>query len=167
MTPRPSSQGRFVRKTAPRPFTTSNPSLPRLTFLHGPLSRRRFFKTSAGLGGIALVAGQRTANAAHGNGDPKPIPQGLQVFAPADLTVFHVLAPGYPGFGMDPATNDASVITDFNGTIGLTYVAGMGTHTNKATNTVRRLPFEVDMRFMEGTYIAVDGKPRHRTFAFV
>ena len=71
------------------------------------------------------------------------------------------------GFEMDPATNDASVITDFNGQLGLAYIAGMGTHTDRATGTVRRLPFEVDMRFMKGTYIAVDGKPRHRTFAFI
>jgi hypothetical protein len=76
------------------------------------------------------------------------------------------MAPGYPGFG-NAATDDPSVITDFNGHVGVTYVQGWGTHTDKTTGKVKRLPWEVDLRFMKGAYVASDGKQRHRTFALI
>ena len=86
----------------------------------------------------------------------------MQFLAPGDLTIFHVEAPGYPGSGLDPATNDPSLITDFNGQVGLAYVRGTGTHSALGT-----LPFEVDLRFMKGVYVGSDGKHRNRTFALI
>jgi hypothetical protein len=99
--------------------------------------------------------------------DPRPIPGGQQFLFP-DPTVFHILLPGYPFFpDNNPATNDPSVITDFNGHVGLAYVQGMGTHTNLLTNAVRHLPFEVDLRFMKGEYIGADGRNHHGAFALI
>lgn len=59
-------------------------------------------------------------------------------------------------------TSDPSLITDFNGHVGLTYVRGMGTRTDKATGGTQHLPFEVDLRFMKGVFVAADGLAQAR-----
>jgi hypothetical protein len=97
---------------------------------------------------------------------PRHIPSGLEFLG--DGTFYHVFAPGYPPPGSNPPeTNDPSVITDFNGNIGLAYVQGMGTHTDKTTGDVSTLPFEVDLRFMKGEYIGQDGRHHHGAIALV
>ncbi len=97
---------------------------------------------------------------------PNPIPGGLDALG--DGTIFHVLLPGYPPIGSpSPAANDPSVITDFNGHVGLAYVQGTGLHRNKVTGVQRRLPFEVDLRFMKGTYVGVDGRHHRGAFALL
>ena len=117
-------------------------------------------------GGVLLSSSFLSTSKAAAAVDPKPIPGGLQFLFP-DPTVFHVEAPGYPGSGLDPATNDPSIITDFNGYVGLAYVTGMGTHTDRTTGHVSRLPFEVDLRFMQGTYVGTDGNRHGATFALI
>lgn len=99
-----------------------------------PFTRRQAVATgAAALGVLALP---RFASGAPPSAGPNPIPQ-------VDPTVpIHIQLPGYPPFGSpDPATNDSSTITDFNGHIGLTYVRGMGLRTDKATGATATLPF--------------------------
>ena len=128
------------------------------------LSRREFIKL-AGINALALGAAlyfPRRASA-HGSG-PNPIPGGIQPFSPG-TTVYHVLLPGYPPFGSpNPAENDPSLITDFNGHVGLAYVQGMGTRTDKSTGVISRNVFEVDLRFMKGEFVGEDGQRHHGTF---
>jgi hypothetical protein len=75
---------------------------------------------------------------------PKPIPETLMPGLP-----FHVLSPG---------SEEPSTITDFKGVVGATEIQGTGTDG---------LLFDVDMRFIQGTYIGVNGKIQSGTFGFV
>lgn len=129
----------------------------------GALSRRQFLAT-AGVSAAAATAVLSLPRHAFAStcALPNPIPGTL------DGSPFHVLLPGHPAFGSpDPATHDPSLITDFNGHVGLAYVQGMGTRTDKATGEVRRLPFEVDLRFMKGEYRGADGRHHHGAFALL
>jgi hypothetical protein len=101
--------------------------------------------------------------------NPRPIPYGTQFLFP-DPTVFHVEAPGYPlppPFDTTPATSDPSTITDFNGFVGLGYVGGFGTHRDLVTGKTASLYWEVDLRFMIGKYLGVDGQYHSGAFGFV
>jgi hypothetical protein len=129
------------------------------------MSRRHLLRSAAGAAGLVLGANVWSARAADDCPEPKPITGGSDFLG--NGTIFHVLAPGYPDSGADPATNNPSVITDLNGDIGLAYVRGAGTHTDKTTGATSYLPFEVDLRFMEGEYVGVDGKRHHGAFALV
>ena len=52
--------------------------------------------------------------------------------------------------------------------VGLAYLNGNVTRTNLKTGKVDYLPFtDADMRFMQGVYRGVDGKPRQGTFALI
>jgi hypothetical protein len=139
-------------------------------FWERALSRRQFLKaagvSATALGAALYLPGRSIAHALN-NAAPKPIPGGLQPFGPG-TEVFHVLLPEHPISGFsDPATSDPSLITDFNGHIGLAYVRGMGTHTDKNTGVERHLPFEVDLRFMKGEYVGQDGRHHHGAFALI
>jgi hypothetical protein len=121
---------------------------------------RRGFLTAAGVGGAALglgVVAPQAALAGEGSGrhGPKPIPGGVTI----NGTLFHVFPPGP---GAEPAT-----IFDFRGTVGVAHVSGMGTGVDTSTGARRRLPFDVDNRFMQGVFVGVDGKRHHGTFGFV
>lgn len=133
---------------------------------HAAMNRRQFLKAGAAtMGALALtpaLAGARRALAS--NGDPRWIPQGNDFLG--DGTTYHVELPGYPFFpDNDPAEQDPSLITDFNGHVGLAYVQGTGARTDKVTGEVLTLPFEVDLRFMKGTYVGLDGRHHHGAFA--
>ena len=125
------------------------------------LSRRQVVATgAAALGALALP---RYAFGAPPSAGPNPIPGVLP-----EIPFIHVRLPGYPPLGSpDPARNDPSTITDFNGHVGLAYVRGTGTRTDKATGATARLPFEVDLRFMKGEFIAANGRHRHGAFALI
>jgi hypothetical protein len=134
------------------------------------MSRRQFLKM-ASLSAVALGATLSLPRRAFADppqaADPNPIPGGIRPFGQG-TRLYHVLLPAHPAFGNpDPATNDPSLITDFNGHIGLAYVQGMGTHTNLVTGEVRHLPFEVDLRFMKGEYVGVDGRNYNGAFALI
>lgn len=75
---------------------------------------------------------------------PKPIPEVL-----FGNTPFHIQFPN---------TEEPSSIYDFNGIVGATEIQG---HVSDD------LVFDADMRFMQGTYVAVDGSVHHHTFGFV
>ena len=113
------------------------------------LSRRSFlWTTTATAAGIVMAKSDGAA--------PKPIPGGFQ-FTPGG-PFFHVS--GGPG-------GENSTITDFNGFIGAAFINGTGTGRDLNTGAQSQLNFDSDMRFMQGEYIGVDGKPYHGTFAFV
>lgn len=104
---------------------------------------RQFFKPP-----VAYAAGS----------DPVPVP-GSPFLAP-----FHVWAPIF----VDSIDAEPASITNFNGVVAIAYISGRVTRTDHASGQVEVLPFaDADMRFMQGVYRGVDGKPRQGTFGFV
>jgi hypothetical protein len=96
---------------------------------------------------VGLVAGGFVGARAQSSSDPKPIP-----------TIFN-----FPGPGVD-----ASTITDLSGFVGAAHLTGTATETNTTTNVVTtNLPYEADVRFMQGTYVGVDGQSHTGTFVFI
>jgi hypothetical protein len=138
--------------------------------VHRHLSRRHFLQTTAGTAAVGAVLGttllrpQRAG--ASSPGTPQPIPGGSPAIESFSGTLFHVYAPGSPGF--DAREAEPATITDFNGVVGLAYISGMVTRTNTNTGAVARLPFiDSDMRFMSGVYRGTDGQVHQGTFGFV
>ena len=124
------------------------------------VSRRRFLGTAGATGvGLGLGSGLLTSTVAvAGSGGsavlPRPIPSGF--VTPFGVFIHHHL----PARGIE-----ASQITDFKGTIGLAELAGTGTGTINGKST--KLNFQLDNRFMQGTYVGVDGKRHRGTFGFI
>ena len=124
------------------------------------VSRRRFLGTAGATGvGLGLGSGLLTSAAAVAGSDgtavlPRPIPSGF--VTPVGVFIHHHL----PARGIE-----ASQITDFRGTIGLAQVTGTGTGTLNGTSST--LSFEIDNRFMQGTYVGVDGRRHQGTFGFI
>jgi hypothetical protein len=123
------------------------------------MSRRQFLGTAAGTAGLLLGSGLLSPARAAVCADPKPIPGGFADFG-------HFYHQRYPDQNTAD-TEDPSTITDFNGHIGLAYVEGMGTHTDKTTGIESRLPYRVDLRFMKGAYVGQDGKVYNGAFAAI
>jgi hypothetical protein len=130
---------------------------------------RRLFLGTAGAAGVSLGLGSGllTPTAAVADSDrpavadshgsavlPRPIPSGF--LTPVGVFIHHHL----PGRGIE-----ASQITDFRGKIGLAQLTGTGTGTLNGTS--KKLNFELDNRFMQGTYVGVDGKRHQGTFGFI
>jgi hypothetical protein len=122
------------------------------------MSRSQFVRRSAvavgGVAGLGLLRarGARAANPA----DPKPIPGGFDQnfnIVPSDPFI-HVLPPAV-GFEM-------STITDFDGVIAAAEIQGTAHGSDGSQYT-----FDTDMRFMQGRYVAVDGRERMGTFGFI
>jgi hypothetical protein len=64
---------------------------------------------------------------------------------------------------MPPAVGlEMSTITDFNGVIAAGEIRGTA-HGSDGTSYT----FDADMRFMQGTYISMDGRRREGSFGFV
>ena len=124
------------------------------------VSRRRFLGTAGATGvGLGLGSGLLTSAAAVADSGgtavlPRPIPSGF--VTPVGVFIHHHL----PARGIE-----ASQITDFRGTIGLAQVTGTGTGTLNGTSST--LSFEIDNRFMQGTYVGVDGQRHQGTFGFI
>jgi len=124
------------------------------------VSRRQFLGTAGATGvGLGLGSGLLTSAAAVADSGgsavlPRPIPSGF--VTPVGVFIHHHL----PGRGIE-----ASQITDFKGTIGLAQLAGTGTGTLNGTSS--KLNFEIDNRFMQGTYVGVDGRRHQGTFGFI
>jgi hypothetical protein len=96
------------------------------------------------------------------NSAPIPIPGGALIPNPFGGPDGHFEFPGgadatTPGVGGDP-----SVITDFNGFIGVAHVQSTGTDGDG-----NPLLWDTDVRFMQGEYRAVDGRLHTGTFAFL
>jgi hypothetical protein len=124
------------------------------------LSRRQvLIRGAAAAGGLAGFGLLEPALAfARGNGDPNPIPGGLdEFFSPVSSDPFiHVLAPGL-GPQLEMAT-----ITDFTGVIGASEIRGTARGSDGSS-----WDFDTDMRFMQGTYVDRDGQTRKGSFGFV
>jgi IMP dehydrogenase/GMP reductase len=134
------------------------------------VTRRRFLGTAGATGvGLGLGSGLLTSAVAMADSDrsavavadrggsavlPRPIPSGF--VTPVGVFIHHHL----PGRGIE-----ASQITDFRGTIGLAQLTGTGTGTINGTSS--KLNFEIDNRFMQGTYVGVDGRRHQGTFGFI
>src|SRR5689334_10853235 len=124
------------------------------------VSRRRFLGTAGATGvGVGLGSGLLTSAAAVADSGgsavlPRPIPSGF--LTPVGVFIHHHL----PGRGIE-----ASQITDFKGTIGLAQLTGTGTGTLNGTSS--KLNFQIDNRFMQGTYVGVDGRRHRGTFGFI
>ena len=134
------------------------------------VTRRRFLGTAGATGvGLGLGSGLLTSAVAMADSDrsavavadrgesavlPRPIPSGF--VTPVGVFIHHHL----PGRGIE-----ASQITDFRGTIGLAQLTGTGTGTINGTSS--KLNFEIDNRFMQGTYVGVDGRRHQGTFGFL
>ena len=123
------------------------------------MSRRHFLGTAAGAAGLLLSSSFLSPARAADRADPRPIPGGFSDFG-------HFYHQRYPNENT-AHTEDPSTITDFIGHIGLAYVEGMGTHTDKMTGVVSHLPYRVDLRFMKGVYVGQDGKKHYGAFAAI
>lgn len=144
-------------------------------FLQRALSRRHFFKTAASATGIALGSSVFIPGLALADNneddyttdyttdhtttpfEPRPIPGGIQPLGP-DTPIFHTFIPGL--------NNEPSTITDFKGTFGIVLANGMGTRTDPKTGS-NRDAFDLDLRFMQGLFVGMDGHQHKGTFAFV
>jgi hypothetical protein len=123
------------------------------------VSRRRFFGTTVG---FALGAGLSPALRAQGGNPhvdaaPLPIPGGVSPFG-VFIHHFPLPAPGTPL----AAINEPSQITNFNGFVGANRIVGIGTSPGFGP-----LTFQADMGFMDGEYVAKDGKHYNATFGFI
>jgi hypothetical protein len=123
------------------------------------LSRRQLLRTAAGVSVLAAT-GMPVAAAARGrlrNDTPRPIP--FDLFGGQGPAVAHV---DLPYFG-----NELSTITDFRGFVAAAEIQGSGIGTDTATGATTTYTYDADMRIMDGTYIAEDGRPHHGLFGFV
>jgi hypothetical protein len=111
------------------------------------------------LRGLLLSSSFLSPARAADHADPRAIPGGFSDFG----HFYHQL---YPNENT-AHTEDPSTITDFNGHIGLAYVEGMGTLTDKMTGAVSHLPYRVDLRFMQGVYVGEDDERHHGAFAAI
>ena len=129
--------------------------------LQTEISRRGFFGMAAGASSLVLASGFVSPLAAQNTLPgtfPKPISGGIAPLGPG-TPVFH--------FNLPNPTAELSTITDFNGKIGVANLGGTGTATNTKTGETSKLVYDVDVRFMQGEYIATDGKDRFGTFGFI
>ena len=141
------------------PRTKSGTTLPDRTPRQQGLARRHFMAGAAGLTGTAVGGGwlvgapAASAQPAHNRhlstAAARPIPGGFQLTPGGE--VFHVFLPG---------EGEPSTITNFKGNVAAAIIRGRGTGANAAH------AFEVDVRFMDGTFIGLDGRQSVGTFAF-
>jgi hypothetical protein len=124
------------------------------------LSRRQLLNRGVtALGGVAGLS-MLDSSSALGSAKaaaPRPIPGGFDfetfTFVASDPDL-HFLPPGI-GFEM-------STITDFIGVVGGSETRGTARGSDGSTYS-----FDCDMRFMEGLYVGLDGRPHFGTFGFI
>lgn len=141
-----------------------------------PVSRRKFIggigaAVAAGsLGSIGFATRAAAAPPSFlGGPTPKAIPGVVPTGVPdAPFDEIHWWLPGpdgsatqfnaLPGFGLDV---DPSTITDFDGFTAYAVIAGSGTGDDGENYDV-----ELDVRVMDGRFVAEDGGTHHGTFGF-
>jgi len=91
------------------------------------LSRRRFFRTAAGLTSGVLGSALLFPKSAWGQhpADPKPVPGGTTITIGSEQFFVHHFPPA--------SENEPSQITDFVGDVGNCRILGTGTGTNTET----------------------------------
>ena len=122
------------------------------------MSRGEVLKRGAAVAGAISAFGLLDTRSAlaWGGAAPRPIPGGFDEnfnIVPRHPFI-HVLPPAL-GFEM-------STITDFQGTIAACEIQGHARGSDGSLYT-----FDTDMRFMHGTYVAMDGRRRTGSFGFV
>lgn len=136
------------------------------------LGRRTFLAGAGGALATAGVAHAATGTALAGSPSrakgghrvlpaPKPIPGGIEfgefihVFIPGpEGVVLPFTGTPLMGFDIEPST-----ITDFRGRVALAYLLGSAETTDGPQD------LEVDVRVMQGHYVAENGEKRFGTFA--
>ncbi len=125
-------------------------------------SRRHFIGAAAGLASrLAVAAGHPALPLADADDGPQHIPGGfvnpaLPKGCPSE--VLHFFGPG--------PTNENSTVWDFDGFIGVTAGTVSGTG-NRARVAQSFTGVDVDMRFMKGSYVGLDGNLHRGAFAFI
>jgi hypothetical protein len=122
-------------------------------------SRRAFIGgAAAAAAGASLGSGLLWPAAASAAPFAVPPPRPTTAIFTVNGVTFHNV---FPGPGVDPSS-----ITDFRGLVGAADVQGTGTARNP-DGSVETLLFDTDMRFMQGTYVGLDGAVHEATFGFV
>jgi hypothetical protein len=139
------------------------------------LDRRAFVQGAAGTaaGLAAPLALPRAARAGDDHDDhdddhkrgerapqapPKPIPGGINVWAPGPPTV----TLPFTGLTLQGLDADPSTITDFDGFSAVAFHTGTATAADGT-----RFDLETDMRAYRGAYVDTTGTLRFGTFAFI
>jgi hypothetical protein len=122
------------------------------------MSRGEVLKRGAAVAGAISAFGLLDGRPAFawGGADPRPIPGGFDEnfnMVPRHPLI-HILPPAL-GFEM-------STITNFQGVIAGCEIQGRARGSDGSTYT-----FDTDMRFMQGTYVGMDGRRRTGSFGFV
>ncbi|HEV8573074.1 MAG TPA: twin-arginine translocation signal domain-containing protein [Dehalococcoidia bacterium] len=149
----------IARKATASPFRHSH---------QNNISRRSFLRVAAGAAAAGAFSGalglrpweSSPALASKGSGEPTPIPYGIDL---GGGLLIHVRLPGL----VHPENDDPSTIYDFNGAVAFTVIDGMGTRTNLVTGETAHLPFEVDMRSMDGVFVDTTSRVHRGTFVLV
>ena len=89
---------------------------------------------------------------------PKPIPGGINVWAPGPPTV----TLPFTGLTLQGLDADPSTITDFDGFSAVAFHTGTATAADGT-----RFDLETDMRAYRGAYVDAAGTRRFGTFAFI
>ena len=124
------------------------------------LPRRRLLRSAAAASALAIGArlwSPAIDTLAASNDEALPIPGGNDF-----LNDGHFVHVFIPAFGSEPST-----VNHFNGFVAAAEIQGTGTGTDTTTGATTRYYYDADMRFMDGNYIAADGRVRHGTFGFV
>jgi hypothetical protein len=154
---------------------------PSLTTIHDPndsaavrqfgsgVSRRQFARTVAGTAAIGTALGSELQTAERPRWRwtfaPVPIPGGSPGIGVGSH--YHVFGPS-PTPGGDPIDAEPATISNLDAFVGLAYISGNVTQTNRKTGEQQLLPFvDSDMRFMKGIFRGTDGHIHKGAFAFV
>ena len=126
----------------------------------GGLSRTALLRRGAGavvaIGGLYAAGPKRAGAVVYDATGPKPIPGGFSAsFKPvASNAVAHVF---------QPATGvELNTIGDFNGFVAASEIQGKANGSDGTAYS-----FDCDMRFMHGSYVALDGQLKQGTFGFI
>ena len=138
-------------------------------FWERALSRRQVLGASTGLAGLVAASrlglpGFASADVL-GTGDPRPIPGGTMIDGLGTFHFFFPTSPN-PAGSRDTVENgrgDPSLITDFRGSIGVGDWSG-GTGKDQHGTA---LFWAADVRFMDGEFIALNGRRARAAFAFL
>jgi hypothetical protein len=135
------------------------------------MSRRSFLRAAGAAGGFAVASRwmwPTVASAApKASATPRPIPEFLPGSAfdnPDNTHLFHILPPMGPQMGqyIEPIT-----ITDFKGKIGRCHLIGTGQGRSRESDRNAKYNFDVDVAFMQGSFVGSDGRKHHGTFGFL
>jgi hypothetical protein len=123
-------------------------------------SRGTFLRRGAGavaaVSGLYAVAPQWARATGLDAAAPKPIPGGFSAaFKPvASNAKAHVFQPAHGG--------ELNSIGDFNGFVAAAEIQGKAKGSDGSAYS-----YDCDMRFMHGSYVALDGQLRQGTFGFI